>query len=142
MQSSRNHIRMLCSIQTHRHNDTSSHENTLKYKPCHTLLSCYACSSSVLVGFYFWCPEALYLVVLHMLFLMPWGFIPGGLTLVLILCSVSNALGLYSQWSYTGSFWCPEALYLMILHMLCQDIFQPWSYIQCQWFHFMLMLSY
>jgi len=32
-------------------------------------------------------------------------------------------------------------LYLVVLHMVCQDIFQPCSYVQRQQFHFMLMLK-
>jgi Na+-translocating ferredoxin:NAD+ oxidoreductase RnfE subunit len=92
MQSSCNCIYMLCYIQTHRHTGTSSYENIIKHKSCHT--SCHACHTSAF--FIFWC----------------WGrgaFIPIGLILAMIaMCHgtrthrlVSNAVGLYTHWSYT-----------------------------------------
>jgi hypothetical protein len=83
---------MLCSIQTHRHTRTSSYENIIKHKSCYT--SCHACHTSILFIFYCWCHGVLYPLVLHLLwllfvvglkppilFLMPWGSIPIGLTL-------------------------------------------------------------
>jgi len=61
--------------------------------------------------------------------LMSWGFIPMVLHLVCcvgalypmvlhIIVSVSNALGFHIQWSYACSFWCPGALYLVVLLLL------------------------
>jgi hypothetical protein len=103
-------IHTFCLIQTRRHTDTSSHENELKHKSCHTS-SYYACSSSNLVGFCFcfWCSRALCPVVLHMLFLMPRGFYTQWSYTFLFLLFVSDASGLYTWWSYT----CSSLLFLM-----------------------------
>jgi hypothetical protein len=47
MHSERNNIHMFCSIQTHRHIDTSNHENIVKHKSFHT--SCHSCHTSFVV---------------------------------------------------------------------------------------------
>jgi hypothetical protein len=103
MQSSRKHIHMCCSIQPHRHTDTSSHENNLNHHIKTSCMLMYICSH--------W-----------FLFLIP--------------------LGSFTRWSYTYCFCflCPGLFNPVVLHMICQDIFQPWSYVQHQWFQFMIML--
>jgi len=73
---------MFCAIWTHRHTSTSSYENILKRKSCQT-----SCHAFVFFIFYFWCPEALYPMVLHLL-------------------------------------WCPRALYPMVLHLFSSWYFQ------------------
>jgi hypothetical protein len=89
MQTSRNGIRMFCSIQNHIHTDTSSIKTIINHKSWHT--SCHACLSSV------------FLVLLLMLMgLSPnWSYTwatDGTSTQTVLLLM---PMGLSPNWSYT-----------------------------------------